>query len=833
MKFSLNWLNRYTPLPIGDKEKMNEVINRIALQIVDVDERWYTEKDGNAVDAIIDVDNKIITNRPYCFGHRGLAREISVMMNQQYTGADYPSLPQGNNSLQVKIDIHDPELCPRFTAIAIKGVKIGQSPDFLKYAVESVGLRSINNLVDITNLIMLDTAQPVHAYDYNKIKNGHIVVRRADEGEKVTTLDGVERTFNNSILLITDEEKPVGVAGVMGAGNSEIDENTTDVLLEIASFNPINIRQTAKFLKHRTDAVTRFEKGVDPTNIPNVMAYMVDLILQNCGGEIASDFIDVNNLQQSTLRTEPLRMEFDPQRVDKLLGFNIQIDFIKQVFDGFSIGYEEKSDTDWTLTIPTYRPDVKEPADLVEDIGRMYGYQNIPVSIPVNQLIVPARNKKVEIKKKIRNALLSSGLDEVITFSFISQNDIDKFGYNKIIKIVNPLSEEYIYLRPSLIPSLTKVTSLNAKSFDKFGIFEIARKFLPRDIEKLAYELDHGESMQPDEIEVVSATYYDKAEKNNSIFELKGALENLFYELKISDYKIMSDGKIYINDKGIGVIGLLNKEQLNNYELNYAVSYFEIELQPLLDNYNDKKKYKPFSRYQGSSISYSLFVPKELTHASVVENITSVASQFDYIYGWETTSGDGFEIKDMPENMKPFFIEIKLQKSETNISDEDKYSVGLAIEESIKNKLPNAIIRGGGIQKKMSATNPGTTIEEKSKPVIAVKILSIEKHANADRLVVTQVSDGKENYQIVTGAPNIEVGQIVPAALPGTVVPGLKDDKGNLVVMKVSKLRGIDSYGMLLAGDELGINSDHDGIFILDKDKFQPGDTVNPEELSR
>jgi len=482
MKFSTNWLNKYTDLPTADLEKLNKIIDQIAYQIVDVDERWLSARDS-----VIDIDNKIVTNRPYCFGHRGLAREISVMLNQAYRGSQYPAMPAKTADLPVKVTVEDPDLCPRFTALAIKGVKVGPSPKWLVELIESVGQRSINNLVDITNFIMLDTAQPVHAYDYKKIESGHIIVRRAKEGEKVVTLDGVERILNQNILLITDEEKPIGIGGVMGAGNSEIDENTTDVILEIASFHPINIRQTAKFLKHRTDAVQRFEKGPDLTNIPSVMAEMAALVVETCGGEVASDYIDVANLDKSTLRVEPLKMEFDVKRVDKLLGFGIEEGFIERVFGGFEIKIDKNLEpSTWNLEIPTYRPDVKEPADLIEDIGRMFGYQNIPSITPVNRLAVPAKNLKLTVLNKVRKALTGSGLDEVITYPFISQKEMESLQPGTFnlqpeqIEIINPFSEEYKWLRPTLVGSHAKVVGLNAKYFDDFGIFEIARKFIKK-----------------------------------------------------------------------------------------------------------------------------------------------------------------------------------------------------------------------------------------------------------------------------------------------------------------------------------------------------------------
>lgn len=818
MKFSLNWLNRYTPLPMGDKEKLNEIIDRIALQIVDVDERWIEEKD-----AIIDVDNKIITNRPYDFGHRGLAKEISIMLDQQYSGDNYPKIPPSTSHLPLEIEVKDPDLAPRFAGIVIKGVKVGPSTDFLKYAVESIGVRSINNIVDITNMIMLDTAQPVHAYDYKKIAQNKIVVRRAQAGEKVTTLDGVERILNENILLVTDPEKPIGIAGVMGALNSEIDETTTDIVLEVASFNPKNIRQTAKYLKHRTDAVTRFEKGIDPNNIANVMATLIETIIHVCGGEVSSDLIDVNNLNLSIVRTEPLLLDFNPQTVDKLLGFNLNIDFIKRILTGFNIEIAEKADSLWTLTIPSSRPDIKETADIIEDIGRMYGYQNIPDVIPVNQLVIPPVNNKITVRKTIRSILAASGLDEAITYSMISQKDVDTFNLKKPVRVVNPLSEDYLYMRSSLLPSLTKVVSHNAKFFDHFGVFEIARRFEKRDVEIQPYEKDKGQSLQPLETEVLSGMFYSKLEKEKSVLILRNAIENLLNKLGFKKYKIDPSGNILLKDKVIGSFNVLTPIQLKEHELSYPVACVELNLQDLYDNFSETKTYVPYSKFQSSKLNYTVVLPESVPASEVTLKISELndlkITNIDFV-------GEVYR-EPQRANFKSISIEIILQKNDGNLTDDEIYKTGVSIENKIKS-ITSAEIKGGGIQRKKQTIQLDGIVKEndEKKPVIAVEILSIERHPDADRLVVTQVTDGKNNYQIVTAASNMNVGDIVPAALPGTALPGMKNEDGSPIVMKEAKLRGVNSYGMILAGDELGTSTDHEGIVILDKSKYKAGDIV-------
>jgi phenylalanyl-tRNA synthetase beta chain len=849
MKQSLKWISKYTDLPLDNKEKLNEIVDRIALQIVDVDEREILLGEG-----IIDIDNKIITNRPYAFGHRGMAREMAVMLDQQYHN-EYHTLPSQTENLPISVEVMNPELCARFTAVSIKDIKIGPSPAWLKEAVESIGQRSINNLVDLTNYIMFDTAQPVHAYDYQKVAGNKIIVRRAKEGEKIVTLDGVERNLNPEVLLICDTEKPIGIGGVMGGGCSEIDDNTTDIILEVASFHPINIRQTARALRHRTDAVQRFEKGPDPLNIINVLQELAYLVIETCGGQIASKNVDIDNLDKSTLRVKPYNLEFNLNYVERLLGFKVSDEFIQRVLNGFDIKILEKKENLWSLEIPTLRPDIKEPSDIIEEIGRMYGYQNIPNRSPINRLTPPKRNLKLECTRKIKSAMLSSGLDEVITYSFISQKDIDAFGLKNPITLINPLSQDYLYLRPTLIPSLMKVVGTNVKYFDSFGLFEISRKFLRKKGEVKKYEEDHGESLQPDEVQVVSAVYYDKALKNQSIFILKGAVINMFEGILSKEAqqstKFEINGDIFLGNTLLGKIGLVGKAGLGLNDVEYPVAYVELDLATLVQNYDSKREYKPFSKQQGTRIDYSVLIDKDLP----VNRVFEVIPEHEWIVSKEII--DVYkDIKDQPAK-KSVSVRIYMQKMDGTITSSESYDLGKAIESKLL-EIPNLEIRGGGASKptdynssesnsknsevKQESTLPTSPLKEvpqaedvlgDSKDTIVIgKILEIEKHSNADKLVICKIDVGPaqpegvmnpDHLQIVTGAENIKPGiaegKYVPVALPGAQVMSYKT--GEMFTIGIGNLRGEVSEGMLCAKKELGIEDEVGGIWILEDSEYQ------------
>lgn len=811
MKYSINWLSKY--VYINDLD-LKELINKIAYQIVDVEEVFYENED-----VIIDVDSKIITNRAYCFGHRGLAREISVLLGRNWEG-DIENikvkLPNKKNQskLNLKLTINDKALCPRFTAVVIKGIKIQESPAWLKNALKSIGQKSINNIVDITNYVMFDLGQPVHAYDYKKIKGEEIIVRRAFKNECIKTLDDIERKLNEDILVIADSQKPLAIAGVMGGKLSSITSKTTDIVLEVASFHPVNIRKTSKKLKLRTDAVTRFEKGPDITNIPNVMNYLINLVLENCGGEVSSEIIDLYYPEKSILRTNDLILEFDTSRIKKLLGFEVDKNFVLNLFKGFGIKVIKYEDKVYKLSIPPYRNDIKEPADLIEDIGRMFGYQNIPNVLPVNYICPPSKNKKLEVYKKSRLALTGSGLDEVITYPFISEKESKLIDYESI-PILNPQSLDYAYLRPSLIVSLAKVVGLNSKNFNEFGIFEIAREFHKNNEKAKDYLEDRGESKRPIEKEVISGCYYIKENYNLAIAKLKGAIENLLDELHIKNYKIESNGDIQVNDEVVGNITIVPDNIKDFFDIPQYFSYFNINLAKLVENYNETILYKDFIRYQGSKLDYSILIPENLTIANLIEKIP----KHEWISDLKVL--EVYRDKKL-NNKKSVLLSFSIQNPNGNITSSEIYDLGILIENELKT-IKGLEIRGEGLKKPTGYKPSIIQTGGKKFPngIVVGKIIKVEKHPNADNLSVCKVQIGKnpnsDVLQIITGAKNIKIeeseGLFVPVALVGSYVYSLKDKTPTKI--KKAKIRGIESEGMLCSSSELGLDDNNEGIMIL------------------
>jgi phenylalanyl-tRNA synthetase beta chain len=357
-----------------------------------------------------------------------------------------------------------------------------------------------------------------------------------------------------------------------------------------------------------------------------------------------------------------------------------------QILNGFGIEVDEKSDEEWILNIPSYRSDIKFPADIIEDIGRMYGYQNVPNRPPVNQLVVPPTNRKIEVVQKVRAALTASGLDEVITYPFFSEVDKETFNLKGLIPIINPQSSDYKYLRSTLLPSLTKVVSLNARYFDHFGIFEVAKKFARPNGDTSSEEpLDE----QPMEIETVTAMFFNQ--RDSSIFELKGAVENVFTALHISNISFSENGTVKINHKKVGEIGLMDSKILHYYGVEYPVSYVELDLASLIENYVEVVQFKPISKFPGTKLDYSVMVPVNLP----ISEIEKAIPEHPYIV--DKTVIDIYKnVKE--QNKKSVSLRVFIQKMDENITANDAYDFGVWIENKLK-QIPDLEIRGGGVSK--------------------------------------------------------------------------------------------------------------------------------------
>jgi len=577
-------------------------------------------------DIIIELDNKSITHRPDLWNHYGIARELSVIYKMRL-GVVIPTPPKaGEESRRLKtkgflatpgmtIKIENKKLCPRYIGCLVKNVKIEPSPRWLQKSLEAVGLRPINNIVDITNYVMLDVGEPMHAFDKSKVKSmsrvkdqksklneSEIIIRTAKNGEKIKTLDGVERKLDNTILVIADEKKPIALAGIMGGLDSGVDEDTKEIILEAANFGAVNIRKTTQKLNIRTEASNRFEKKLDPEFAMLGMQKAIALIKEILPEAKIGEIVDANCAKKENIKIK-VSHEFLESRIGLKIKSKEVVDILKRL--GFEIKEIKKlrnkeiKGFDYIVYVPSWRAtgDIDCPEDIVEEVARVYGYDkliDLPISVSLSKSVYQPYYELINKAKEF--LALNAGLNEVFNYPWVSEICLKKLGKSdKMIELANPPSEDNKWLQTSLIPNLIKNTEDNLRYLDEFGIFELARVY----------------NFNKTEPKMLSGAIV--SDKNSDAFlEVKGVIENLFYELRITNYELritkpsenyLSNEKhlaIFLNDKKIGWLGELKKEIYQKFNFkNRNICLFEINFDELVGTGRDlpAKKYKPLPQF--------------------------------------------------------------------------------------------------------------------------------------------------------------------------------------------------------------------------------------------
>ncbi|MFQ6117993.1 MAG: phenylalanine--tRNA ligase subunit beta, partial [Candidatus Bipolaricaulia bacterium] len=432
-------------------------------------------------DVVLELD--LTPNLARCFSIIGVAREVAALTGQKFKTPEVEWQPFGPSiSGQVEVEIEDSDLCARYCAALVKGVKIEKSPFWLRRRLTLAGMRPINNIVDITNYVMWEWGQPLHAFDYRKLHGRDhgppvIIVRRAKPGERIVTLDGVERELTEEMLLITDPAGPIAVAGVMGGLESEVTESTRDVLLESANFSNTNNRRTAQALKLPSEAAARFGRGIPAKLTIPALLRAAELIRELAGGEIAEGIVDVYPRPQ-----EEVELEFDPHEVERLLGMAIPAGEIEEVLERLEFECKPQNKK-IQVKVPWHRLDISCPADLVEEVARVVGYDRIPTTLLADALPPPRRDRALELEGEVKDILVGCSLCEVITYSLTSLElaarldpEVETEGY---LRVANPLSREREYLRKEILPELLRTAAENLKHRERVALFEVGRVYLP------------------------------------------------------------------------------------------------------------------------------------------------------------------------------------------------------------------------------------------------------------------------------------------------------------------------------------------------------------------
>lgn len=550
------------------------------------------------------IELEVTPNRPDCLSIFGVAREIRAITGNPLKRPQV-KVKEGNTDVQelTSVKIEAPELCPRYAARVIRGVKIEASPQWLQRRLESIGLVPINNIVDITNFVLMECGHPLHAFDYHKLAENRIVVRCAKAGETIKTLDEEERELTPDMLVIADAENPVAMAGIMGGFNSAITAETDDVLLESAYFHPPSIRKTSKTLGMHTDASHRFERGADQGGVIPAMNRAAQLIAEIAGGEVCAGVIDVYPGER-----DALRVKLRPARVNFVLGTDISETEMKEILTRLEFTVSD----DFEVTVPTFRPDVEREVDLIEEIARVHGYDNIPMTIPKGDIPIPPPDLKSELHNRVKAYLLGCGMMEAINYSFYHPNVFDRIRLEPdhplraALKLRNPLSEDMSIMRTTLIPSLLENAQRNRNhQLHDVQLFEMATVFMsPADGEVLQRRHRSDSPNQntefPDEpIQVtgiiagnIGSGLYGDSQRPADFFDIKGVVEGVLNTCGITDFTLARtehptfhpgcNAEIRVNETSLCIFGEAHPEVLENYDLDNKAYLFELDFDKLV-----------------------------------------------------------------------------------------------------------------------------------------------------------------------------------------------------------------------------------------------------------
>lgn len=566
-------------------------------------------------------------NRPDCLGHVGLARELSLLFGVPFALPRAATLTPGPSPIAVRID--DAERCPRYGAGFVAGVSVGPSPFWARYRLHVLGIRSISNVVDATNLIMLGWGHPIHAFDRAKLKSGVIGVRVGRAGEKTTTLDGIERTVGPDDLLICDGDTPVAVAGVMGGANSEIDAATKDVVIECAYFDPRSVRRTARRLGMHTDASHRFERGVDPEAVAAVLAHATTLIAGLAGGTAATTSVDVVAKPYT-----PSRVELRRNKVERLLGRDASSDELGRVLLGLGCKLDTTSEG-FTVTTPSWRPDLGREADLAEEFARIVGYDTIPIRVPQVAPSSEGTPARLRFIRALREHAAATGLTEVVNYAFVAPADLANAKVEtRAVPLMNPLSEERSVLRTSLLPGMAADVrrarhhqSASAALFEVARIFEATTDVLPREQLSLGVLLA-GE--RPGWLKAEGAyDFHDLKGGLSAVLRLAGVNAAQFEPLEapVAFLHPRRAAAVYVQGHKVGVMGELHPDVLDAFELGANAAYAELNADLLATLAAAKllPKATPLAKFPASTRDISVIVQEEAFAAPIAATLRAAA----------------------------------------------------------------------------------------------------------------------------------------------------------------------------------------------------------------
>jgi phenylalanyl-tRNA synthetase beta chain len=674
MKASIKWLKEFVDFTLSPQELAH------ALTMAGFEVEGMIPNSRDEDDTVLVIN--ITPNRPDCLSIAGIAREISAILKIPFR--DCKLSVKKEDGQGPRIEIKDQELCSRYASRIIRGVRVGPSPSWLSKRLESHGFRPANNIVDITNYVLLEMGHPLHAFDMDKLSGNRIVVKTAGSADKFITLDNEERILSREMLLIWDAEKPVAIAGVMGGLNSEVTDSTVNILLESAYFDPISVRRTSKAVNLTTESTYRFERGTDINRLVHALDRAAQLIIDTAGGTTTkiTDLLVKNFIPQSI----PVKLK----KINDVLGIKVSQADVQEILTSLQIDNRAAGEG-ITVTPPSFRQDIRRDVDVIEEIARIWGYGKIPAITPTARMQAAGKSDRWNFTKTVKELMIKAGYSEAINYSFLNPADLDKLKLTaddrrrSLIKIRNPLRKEEEALRTTLIPALLDNIRLNISRGEKsLRLFEIAAVFLPS-----------GHKLPDEKMKLAAVYLKDKKgslweDGHDGFYDLKGALENLLLGLRIKNYSFSLQGEsagagtqgfpldepylhpgksCFINAGGkiIGILGILHPDAADRFDVVQEISILELDIDSLSELIQLDIQYQALPKYPYIERDIAVTVHENITAAALENAIREINSgMIESVRLFDIYTG-----KSIPKGKKSLAFSIRYRAGDRTLVDDE------------------------------------------------------------------------------------------------------------------------------------------------------------------
>ncbi len=676
MKLSYSWLKEYVDINVAP----GKLAGGLTMSGSEVEA--VHDADGDKV-----MDLEITANRPDCLNIIGLAREVSAVFDKDLSlpAMGIPEKAPRGKGPGIECAIKSRKLCPRYTARVISDVNVKETSGGIRKKLLAEGLRAVNNVVDVTNFCLMETGQPLHAFDLDKLRGGKVIIREAAKGEKITTIDGEQRELGPGMLVIADSDRPVAIAGIMGGKDTEVTESTRNVLLESAYFDPISVRRTSRVLGISSDSSYRFERGVDKGMIQAASDRAAGLISAETGGKIC-EFHDAG-----TLVPDNVTIEFNVGEAEKILGIPLEKKKVERIFRRLGMAVSSGKAGKLKVGIPTFREDLRERIDLVEEVARIYGYDNIPATITKFIPQVKRKERSRKILEELYEILPALGLSEIMTYSLVSEEAAGKFPVvtEDTVKLINPLSEDHKVLTPQLLDGMLRAISwnLNRKNAD-LAFFEIG---------KIYCRPGGKDKFQETPAVCVGLTgllrkNWREGERPVDLYDLKGILETVFSRLRIPaafhgtrirGLENCGEARLPDGDVNIGFFGEVGAKLLDEYDISQRVYVCQIKLDEIIEKAVLEDHYHAVPRFPSSSRDISVLCDRPLTAGEISAVIAETGEEI--IRGIELT--DVYEGKQIPADKKSLSYSIRYGLDTRTLTDEEVEAVHSKIKEALEKKF--------------------------------------------------------------------------------------------------------------------------------------------------